>query len=234
MKDNRVPWNVADALTALLVISGASFLAGSVVLPLLNGFQAGVKAQFILGGTIQTLLIFLVLYYYLVLKYSGSFKQIGYLCKPFARTFLTAFRWGVGIFVVVILSGTVIDRLVPGQPQLQPFAKLVLEAENGRDLLLPLFLAVIIAPLGEESFFRGFLYPALKQRIGLTGGLIVAGVIFGLMHFDLLRLVPLSLGGIGLAWLYERTGTIYAPIVAHGVWNGIMVLMLFAAAKGVG
>jgi len=77
------------------------------------------------------------------------------------------------------------------------------------------------------------LYSALKERLGMKAGLIAAGLIFGAMHFDLIRLVPLGLGGIGLALLYEKTGTIFAPIIAHGTWNGIMLILLIASNNAI-
>ncbi|MBO8169186.1 MAG: CPBP family intramembrane metalloprotease [Thermoanaerobacteraceae bacterium] len=231
----KVPWNILDSLLALAVISGISLGAGSVVLPLLNTLigvsPENIRVQFFAGSIVQTALIFLVICYYVLVKYNGSFKHVGYVPKPLADTLWTALKWGVGIFLAVFLSGIVVERLVPGPQEMQPFAKLVLEADSTSELILPFVIAVIIAPLGEETFFRGFLYPAFRQRVGIAGGLAATGLIFGIMHFDLVRLLPLSIGGAGLAWLYEKTGTIYAPVMAHGIWNGIMLLLLVATAN---
>lgn len=135
MKETNVPWSVGEALLALMIISVLSFLVGSLVLP----FLTDTGTQFLLAGTLQTVFIFVVLYYYLNLKHRVTFQNIGFRTRPFFSTILRAMSWGIGIFLVVIVSGTVIDHFLPGQPQLQPFAKLVLEADNGWDLLLPLF-----------------------------------------------------------------------------------------------
>jgi len=231
--DRKVPWTVLDSIVGLFVIFGASFLLGGLVIPLLNSFASGadIKLQLLLGSIIQTGLIFLVLYYYLVVKYAVSFTSIGFQGKPLKDVFWVAVRWGTGIFIIVFVSGMIMERFVPGPHELQPFAQLVLDANSWTGLIIPFLIAVVIAPLGEEVFFRGFLYAALKQRFGMKVGLIAAGLIFGAMHFDLIRLLPLGLGGIGLALLYEKTDTIFAPIIAHGTWNGIMLILLIASSN---
>lgn len=60
-----------------------------------------------------------------------------------------------------------------------------------------------------------------------------SGAIFALLHLDLWRFLPLALGGIGLAYLYDRTGNILASIIAHATWNTIMILLLYFALRWV-
>jgi len=57
--------------------------------------------------------------------------------------------------------------------------------------------------------------------------IILAGLLFGLAHFDLGRIIPLSVGGAILCYIYERTGSILTSALAHGIWNGVMALVVF-------
>jgi len=80
-------------------------------------------------------------------------------------------------------------------------------------------LAIVLAPLVEESLFRGILYPAVKQlgypRLALWG----TSVLFGALHVNEPTFLPLVVFGLVLVRLYENFGNLLAPIVAHGFFN---------------
>ncbi|MDE6314006.1 MAG: CPBP family intramembrane metalloprotease [Lachnospiraceae bacterium] len=98
--------------------------------------------------------------------------------------------------------------------------------------------------LGEEAGWRGYLYPALKQKYGTTKGKVFGGIIWGIWHWPVMMLAgyeygwsifnaPLYLVLAGMLffcvvttafgmmedWLYERTGNIWASSLAHGAIN---------------
>jgi len=138
--------------------------------------------------------------------------------------------WGLGggltLFIVVLGAGYVIQLLAPELPP-QPFEDVLREVSNTRELLVMLLVGSVLAPLVEEMYFRGMVYPVLRKYMGVTWGIIISGIFFGMLHWDLWRTVPLALGGMVLAYIYERSQTIYAPWLAHGVWNGVMALMVY-------
>jgi membrane protease YdiL (CAAX protease family) len=93
---------------------------------------------------------------------------------------------------------------------------------------LALFLgAAVAAPIGEEVFFRGFLYNALKYRYGMTAGMIVSGLAFALVHISPLSVVVIFPMGVLLAYVYERTQSLWVTILMHAINNGIGVLLLW-------
>ncbi|MEZ5749045.1 MAG: type II CAAX endopeptidase family protein [Caenibius sp.] len=76
----------------------------------------------------------------------------------------------------------------------------------------------------EEVFFRGWLQPVLVARIGATGGVLLAAVLFSLFHLvgsphEPLALVNLALGGLLFGVLALRSGGLAAPAAAHVAWN---------------
>lgn len=88
--------------------------------------------------------------------------------------------------------------------------------------------AVIVAPLCEEVVFRGYLYPAAKRFVGPATAMFCSALLFSLAHGSLAMLLPLFLLGFAFAWIYERTGSLWAPIFAHFCVNGSTVLIQFA------
>lgn len=90
--------------------------------------------------------------------------------------------------------------------------------------LVVIGLVTVIAPLGEELFFRGFFYGALRNWRGPVIAAILSGGVFGGVHVGsspIGYLVPLAFFGIGLCLLYEWTGSLYPPIALHALNNSI-------------
>lgn len=86
-----------------------------------------------------------------------------------------------------------------------------------------MFLVCVVAPIAEELFFRGFFFGGLR-KYGLTIAVLVSGTTFGLVHVassPIGFIVPLAALGMILALLYERTGSLYAPIALHALNNSI-------------
>ena len=86
-------------------------------------------------------------------------------------------------------------------------------------------VVIIVAPIAEEFFFRGFFYRALRSRLGILSAAAIDGVVFGLIHFtgsETLELLPiLGLLGFMFCLVYERTGTLYTVIALHAFNNTI-------------
>ena len=85
---------------------------------------------------------------------------------------------------------------------------------------------IAVAPLVEEFFFRGFLYQAFRNRIGVWAAAGASGLIFGAIHFKPEFLVPLAGLGILLAWLFEKTGSLWPCIAVHAVNNTLAFAVL--------
>lgn len=101
-----------------------------------------------------------------------------------------------------------------------------LGADRGGLLLAASAILVVgVAPFVEEFFFRGFFYGALRTRFGVWTAAAMGGLLFGLIHYSgpgtLDVLPPLAALGVVFCLLYERTGTLYAPIAFHAMNNSI-------------
>lgn len=91
-------------------------------------------------------------------------------------------------------------------------------------LVLAAGLICVGAPVVEELFFRGFLFPALRGWHGVLPAALIVGVLFGAAHAlgsDPAYLVPLALFGFGLCLVYAWTGSLYPGIGLHALNNSI-------------
>lgn len=79
----------------------------------------------------------------------------------------------------------------------------------------------VVAAFSEETVFRGALQPALQDRLGRWTGILVGAIIFAAYHlqFHPVLLVGKMLLGLVYGGLRERTGTLWAPAIAHAsIW----------------
>lgn len=148
------------------------------------------------------------------------------LVSASGRSMLAGVGCGVILFVGIGLLGNYLTKLL-GTPPPQSFALAVQGSAHNWELVLLLFLGGVAAPLKEELIFRGMLYPPLRQAYGRGLGIVLTSLFFALLHLDVVRFVPLFLGGVVLAWLYERTGSLWPSIIAHGTWNTLMAVALW-------
>lgn len=226
----RVPWSPGESLLVLLALLAAGF-ACSLLIRFL-GLQISLAAIYLLVGLAQAIVGLGGLYYYVYKKYSLNLQALGITAVNWERALTTGVSGGVALFIMVIIVGSILQKFIP-EPDPQPFAELIINAQQPRDLLIPLFMGIILAPVTEELYFRGFLFPALKERYGVVAGFAGSSMLFGMVHLDLVRFFPLTVGGLGLAYLYHRSGNLLVPITAHATWNGIMLYLLYISLQWV-
>ena len=80
---------------------------------------------------------------------------------------------------------------------------------------------VVVTPVVEEVFFRGFIFSGLVPRFGVGWAMLASSVVFSLSHLTVGVLIPIFVTGLLLAWLYQRTGTLWPSIVAHAGQNAL-------------
>jgi len=90
-------------------------------------------------------------------------------------------------------------------------------------------MAVFVAPLVEETLFRGYLYPLFARSFGVAPAILLTGVLFGLMHGAQLGwtwglVAMLTLVGIVFTLVRARTGTVFASFMMHLGYNLLISL----------
>ena len=134
---------------------------------------------------------------------------------------------GLPVIVAGIVITAVLSRFMGEQPT-HP----IVEEITGRlpDVLKLLLLASVYAPLAEETMFRGALYHGVRARLPFIVAALLVAFIFAVIHPQGLAAVPALMGiAIVLAALREWRGSIVAPVVAHAINNGVILILLVLA-----
>jgi len=84
----------------------------------------------------------------------------------------------------------------------------------------------------EELLFRGYIQRQAERSMGIWGGILFSGVIFGLYHLRPTQAVPLAMLGVYLAWLTWRSGSIIPAMIVHFANNAFAVVLGRFASVG--
>ncbi len=214
-----VAWAGALAVVLFVAIGLLAALVGRALAPL------GGSAAYMRGALMALAeLAFLVpVWAFAVRRRGASWPDLG----------LRRFRpllgcLGAALLLYVSLSLNVIWGLVlralgwAGQPNVRP-----LFGPGPLGFAVALFGTALVAPLAEEVFFRGFVYPPLRRRLGLVWGIAVDAVLFSALHFTPTVFPPILALGVFFCLLYEYTGSLWPGMMLHAAINAFAVVAAY-------
>lgn len=131
------------------------------------------------------------------------------------RGYLIVFPW---LFILLALI-MALAQVLGMQPPIEPIQELVFQEDRPAVLALTVLLACVVGPVAEELFFRGVVYPTIRQRTSRLVAMLISGAIFSFIHTNLIGFLPIMVLGCLLAHLYERTGSLASPVAVHVLHN---------------
>ena len=146
--------------------------------------------------------------------------------RPLLSALLDAVVGWLMVTPVVMLTGWLLVRLVGDPGGSNPLLELVLGSHDPIALGLLALTAVVLAPLFEETIFRGALLPVLAVRFGPLAGVLLSGLLFAMAHISVGELAPLTVLGVGLGLVRLRSGRLWPSVLMHGLWNAVTFLNL--------
>jgi uncharacterized protein len=229
------PWNGWDVLLVMVVAFAALIVGGiaiSVVIAALIGAkhlepdQLNADLRFIIpiqltmyaaavGMMFQTIRV----------RYRRRFGEGISWNWPRQR----AWRWiATGLILAAVVQ---IAELIVPMPKNLPIEKYFSTPLNA---YLMGILGVLIAPVVEELFFRGFLYPVVARRFGVGGGVLLTGAVFAVFHAAQLGyawtpLLIMLIVGVTLTAVRAFTKSVAASTLAHVSYNFVLMATLWIA-----
>lgn len=229
-------WGPRDIIFALAVALGAGFVLVSVIVAPVSAFASSNEDPAVLAaGLVATIFfdgaLFGAAALFSIARYRCSWSALG-LGAPTAKELWPGIGTAVGGQVIVATYAGIVqliglDELLPGTN--------VPQAMFEERLLLPLVgvATVLIAPLAEETFFRGFMFAGLR-RYGFFWAALTSGFLFSVAHINPGGILPLTLVGMLFAWSYSRSGSLWTAIYAHVTFNLVSFVALTAIVQSGG
>jgi membrane protease YdiL (CAAX protease family) len=155
--------------------------------------------------------------------------------------FLAAIHWNwPSNIAVYVLTGFVLSLTLQLLSHLLPIPKhLPIDSffRTPAEAWVITILSVTLAPLMEELFFRGFLYPVLARRLGLPIAVFLTALGFALLHgaqlmFSWGPVLVIFLVGIVLTMVRARQNSVAAGLLIHMAYNATITVAMFAATDG--
>jgi membrane protease YdiL (CAAX protease family) len=88
----------------------------------------------------------------------------------------------------------------------------------------------LLVPLAEEVVFRGLIQRIFTRNMGPVVGVALAGAVFGAVHLNAHLLISITAFGWFLGFLYQATGNLTYPIIAHAIFNSVALVQLMTDA----
>ncbi|MDP4038380.1 MAG: type II CAAX endopeptidase family protein [bacterium] len=235
LKGFKPPWGIYEVLIVLAV---------TILIPLAItfwlsfitnlGFLPKAVIQFLASDNILSsslrvafsLILEIGMLVWVLKRYKLNLGSMGFAkFKPFKALLLILSFYFLFAAVVLIVYGLV-SWLFPSIDLNEP-QKYVFEFGNkGVGLYLSFLVTVLIAPIIEETYFRGFIFTALSKRGGYLFGALASSFIFGLLHFQTNIIIYTFLLGLFLAFMYYRLKSIIPGIVLHTINNLVAFLII--------
>jgi uncharacterized protein len=151
--------------------------------------------------------------------------------NPFKALGLTVFslKWtaiAVGLIFLVLGLSFVLEPILHAGEE-QGYAPDVWRPDRARAFFVNGLVAATIVPFAEELFFRGLGVRALAF-LGSVAAVVGTAVVFGLGHGIVVALPILVSFGAALAWVRLRSNSVWPGIVAHGLFNALALVAVYA------
>jgi uncharacterized protein len=232
----EVPWTGETVLQVLVI---GFFFSGQIALPILLRLSGINFSAF--GGrasAASTLIFYILMAISALTVLYLSVRR--YLPLPegwFRLTGKRWFLWGLGGYFValplMLVVSIVNQQIWQGQGGSNPLLQIVLEEGDGVALAMFFFTAAVAAPVFEEILFRGFLLPSLTRYFPVSGAIALSSLIFATAHLSLSEILPLTVLGSVLGFVYTRSRGLLSSMMLHSLWNSVTMIGLFILGSGV-
>jgi CAAX protease family protein len=213
------PWKLWPGLVFLPI---PFVLSGIMTYMMRQGEEVSVgAAQLLLSLLLYSLMLGFA--FIVVNRYGPTLAELGFHARNLPNSLGLGFIGGSLAYSMALaaaaLSVGLLKDLEVVDKWLQGFFDVNVKSATGADLFIAGIIIVIAAPICEEIFFRGYLYPPMRNSLGIWPAIILNGFLFSAVHFSLFGLIGRTLAGALFCLLYEYNDNLWSPITAHAINN---------------
>jgi membrane protease YdiL (CAAX protease family) len=224
------PWTVAEVLALIPVtaVTIAGCILAAYALHLYLAPRNITLPEIIVGGQLLAYILMLMLMYKLVENHSQG-RVLEAIRWNWPRKWRAYLLGGIGLELCLLPLAYLLPT--PKNLPMDEFFK------TARDAYLLSLFGIFIAPLFEELFFRGFLYPALARRLGVSLSILLTALGFAAIHAPQLRwswgpVLVIFLVGLVLTAVRAIKKSVAATVLMHMAYNGTLFVIAYIATDG--
>ena len=227
-------WNIVDVFRVALI-----FLSFGYAFIIIEGFIYKIfpvsnnrNMEMVLNTALINIVGIWVVCYFVKKKYGQSLSTVGITAKNIFPNICYAIYGYVALLPVlatIMLVTFFVIKWIGYSPPVQPVVEILMKEKETSVLWVSIIFAGVFGPVAEEIFFRGFMYGAIKKKFGVLWAIMITAIIFSVLHAHLVGIIPIFVLGMFLAYIFEKTGSLVAPITVHIAHNIGMVVLAFTA-----
>jgi membrane protease YdiL (CAAX protease family) len=228
-----VNWTMSDVFRAVIIIFffiNLLAVVEFVFLHILGGSVFSLVSRLLFKSFMVDIFAAGTVLYFAAGKYAASFRVLGLNLDEAYRNVLYGISHYIGLspyLTVVILFSLFLANLFRYEPQPVAVFAIFFQPQSKPLLILLTIFIVLIGPVVEEIFFRGFCYPALRKKTGPLKAALGVSLIFAWLHMNIIGFLPIFLLGLLLVYLYEKTNSLVASMTVHIIHNSAILYLVF-------
>lgn len=219
-RNYSVPWSVADTWMGVLL------------LVLLNVGLLIIALQDVRTELVQSAaLIFVQLAYLLPLLVIFAWRRIHWKHLGFGTFDWNTLGLGCGLliasYIFILLHNLILMALgidTQGEAIFRFFDSL-------ESPVWFFFVGAVLAPIVEEIFFRGFIFQGFRHKYGWVNSMLLSSAIFAVAHLDPVALIPTFILGCLLAYMFQRSNSVWPGVILHFLVNAFGLCAAYAATQ---
>jgi sodium transport system permease protein len=209
---NKIP-TLNDAIILYIIVFALLLYLGNPI-----------QMKYKLDGVLISELLFVLLPSLLFVKYlKFDYKKTFNIRKITLKSFIATIFLSLssGFFILKIVNG-IQEKIMPMPEEVKKSFELVLSNAS----LLKLFIVVVVsAGICEEFLFRGPILTGIRTKFNKIWTIIIVGLLFGIFHVNLYKIIPTSILGMITTFITLYTGSIFNGIIFHFLNNGFAIFL---------
>lgn len=162
-------------------------------------------------------------------------QAFGFVWENSSRAVFRA-AMGLGMVLPPVWAANLASQyLIPQAPHEQDIVTMFRHAAGDGDMWavrVTCFSAAVIAPLVEETVFRGYFYPIVKPHLGPGWAAVATSAMFAFSHGNLSVLPGLFFLSLSLTLAFERFGSLWVPMGMHAAFNTVSLVLIYLQSQG--
>lgn len=204
----------------------ACFLAALLIVNTIESF--GKKQAFTVHVIVASCILYLCfivgIVSLLAVRNRNPIRLFGLKWSQWTRQLPLAFLALLCVYPIIILVQLIMQRIYGSDVAPQEILQFLINSPSIREKLLLIFLAVVMAPLAEETIFRGYIFGTIRQHLGRWPAILINSAVFAMIHGHVPALLGLFILAVFLTLIYEHTGSLWAPIILHAFFNSVTII----------
>ena len=221
--NNVVSIGAVFGIVILSVIS--AFTLGGMIMGISASFPEQTNKLYIyISFFLGQCIILVPPIYFLNAKQKPIFKSLR-INSISIKTFKYSFIFSLGILIIFNTLDKIIHSIIPTPDYIIDLGH-IMQPESTLGYIFLFLAVVIVAPIGEEVLFRGFLQKFLEEHWkDITRAVLTTSLFFAMIHFNPFWTIQIYLLGVVLGFLSWKTKSVIPCIILHSLNNGTAYLL---------